>query len=52
MQKSGVLRRTVDYIRQLQLTNRRLEEENSTLKNVLKRLNLSSEFDRNRLIVH
>ena len=42
VQKSGVLRRTVDYIRQLQSVNQRLEEENSTLKTILKRLNLTS----------
>ena len=42
VQKSGVLRRTVEYIRQLQATNRRLEEENGTLKTILKRLNLTS----------
>lgn len=43
VQKSGVLRRTIEYIRQLQSVNRRLEEENNTLKTILKRLNLSSE---------
>lgn len=40
VQKSGVLRRTVEYIRQLQSTNRRLEEENRTLKTILQRLNI------------
>ncbi|CAF3301520.1 unnamed protein product [Rotaria socialis] len=40
VQKSGVLRRTVEYIRQLQSVNRRLEEENNTLKTILKQLNL------------
>ncbi|CAF4710407.1 unnamed protein product [Rotaria sp. Silwood1] len=42
IQKSGILRHTIEYIRQLQSTNRRLEEENSTLKNILKQLNLTS----------
>ncbi|UJR23410.1 hypothetical protein I4U23_026417 [Adineta vaga] len=42
VQKSGVLRRTIEYIRQLQSTNRRLEEENNTLKIILKRLNLTN----------
>ncbi|CAF4026721.1 unnamed protein product [Rotaria sordida] len=42
IQKSGILRRTIEYIRQLQSTNRQLEEENSTLKNILKQLNLTS----------
>lgn len=44
VQKSGVLRRTVEYIRQIQAVNRRLEEENSTLKTILKRLNLTSKY--------
>lgn len=44
VQKSGVLRRTVEYIRQLQSTNRRLEEENRTLKTILQRLNIPSAF--------
>ncbi|CAF2414532.1 unnamed protein product [Rotaria sp. Silwood2] len=42
VQKSGVLRRTIEYIRQLQSSNRRLEEENITLKTILKRLNLTN----------
>ncbi|CAF2873847.1 unnamed protein product [Rotaria sp. Silwood2] len=42
IQKSGILRRTIEHIRQLQSTNRRLEEENSTLKNILKQLKLTS----------
>ncbi|CAF3994386.1 unnamed protein product, partial [Adineta steineri] len=42
VQKSGVLRRTVEYIRQLQAVNRRLEEENTTLKTIFKRLNLTN----------
>ncbi|CAF0788477.1 unnamed protein product [Adineta ricciae] len=42
VQKSGVLRRTIEFIRQLQTTNRRLEEENNTLKIILKRLNLTN----------
>ncbi|CAF3325592.1 unnamed protein product [Rotaria socialis] len=42
IQKSGILRRTVEYIGQLQSTNRQLEEENSTLKSVLKQLNLTT----------
>ncbi|CAF0850328.1 unnamed protein product [Rotaria sp. Silwood1] len=60
VQKSGVLRRTVEYIRQLQSANRRLEEENTTLKTILKRLNLTnvdfpnnnnvSSSDRNTLV--
>ncbi|CAF3892672.1 unnamed protein product [Rotaria magnacalcarata] len=42
IQKSGILRRTVEYIGQLQSTNRQLEEENSTLKSILKQLNLTT----------
>lgn len=50
IQKSGILKRTVEFIRQLQLTNARLEEENSTLKNILKRLNLTNIPSNNHLI--
>lgn len=44
VQKSGVLRRTIEFIRQLQAANRRLEEENVTLKSILKRLNLTRKY--------
>ena len=36
MQKSAVLQKTIDYIRYLQNTNRRLMEENHRLKAIVK----------------